>query len=549
MTNVNPYTSAVLKEVNHIISLLDRNAASFTYGCFDRRYWSWRMGDMPNASLQYGVYPLTWLWKNDATGKYKGNQNLLEWIVASLNYWTKIQNGNGSFNQFFPNEQSVGTTYYTLSAVLHAYENVKDCIDARLRINIEDAITRASDFILKNEETYAIISNHIALFAYVNLKLGHIRNDVRFRKKATQQLEVIFANQSAEGWFLEYEGADPGYQTQCVHYLAECYLLTGDSQILDRIKKGTEGFLVYFFHPDGSFGGEYGSRNTEIIYPAGFEALKEKLTACGEITRFVHKSLAEGRLVSLGSLEDENLLRLATNYLLASQYVDPREMEEDYPTSFPFNNNRVERNFNEAGIVIKGNARYYSIMNFKKGGIIKFFDKKEKRLAYEDNGYFLELNGAVVSNQVMQGTVPVISDSEITLESYFYEVLGDMLTPARNVILRMLALTFFNSLLITNLFRGWLVRKAFTGKKRYDIYLCRTLKYLESGLIIEDTIKKARSLHVNRHLMGKKAYAVKMASSNYHSDKDLIEVEGKGLDVKELNDKNTVKLTREISLR
>ena len=308
----NIYINNVYREVKRILSFLDRNIASSTYGCFDRRYWSWRIGDMPNASLQYGVYPLTWLWKHDKTGKYKGNSILLDWIIAALNYWIKIQNRNGSFNQFFPNEQSVGTTYYTLSAVLYAFENIKDLIDDGLRVKIEDTIAKSSNFILKNDEDYAIISNHIALFAYVNLLLHQTLHDNRFKEEALKQLDVIFQNQSSEGWFLEYEGADPGYQTQCIYYLSECYLLTGDVQILDKIRKSIEDFLVYFFHPDGSFGGEYGSRNTEIVYPAGFEILKDKIPACREITKFIQNNIQDSRLVSLDSLDDENLIRLSS---------------------------------------------------------------------------------------------------------------------------------------------------------------------------------------------------------------------------------------------
>lgn len=548
MINDNIYGKTALQEVNHILSFLDRNTASSTYGCFDRKYWGWRIGDMPNASVQYGIYPLTWLWKNDTTGKYKGNKNLLEWIAAAINYWIKIQNKNGSFNQFFPNEQSVGTTYYTLLAVLYAFENIKDFIDNELKVRIENAIAKSSDFVLKNDEEYAIISNHIALFAYVNLKLDRIRNDSRFKEKALKQLDTVFENQSTEGWFMEYEGADPGYQTQCIHYLSECYLLTEDSQIVDKIKKGIEEFLIYFFHPDGSFGGEYGSRNTEIIYPAGFEILKEKISACNEIAKFIRKNIREGKLVSLDSLDDENLLRLATNYLLASEYADRQVLEDNGSFSLPFNNNQIEKDFNEAGIVIRGNDKYYSIMNFKKGGIIKVFDKERKRLAYEDNGYFFEINGSVVTNQMMQDTLPVMNKSEIILNSCFYGVLSEMPTPATNIVLRLMALTFFRSLFITNLFRKLLVRKAFTGKTRYDIRLNRNLKYLEDGIIIEDTITKDGSLHISKHLIGRKAYAVKMASSNYHSDEDLVEIERERMDIKELNDKNTIKMTNKITL-
>lgn len=502
---------------------------------------------MPNASLQYGIYPLTWLWKHDKTGKYKDNNNLLEWIIAAMNYCSKIQNRNGSFNQFFPNEQSVGTTYYLLSAVLYAYENIKDIIDDAARANIENIIARSSDFVLKNDEEYAVISNHIALFASVNLGLTHITNDTRFKEKALKQLGIIFENQSAEGWFLEYDGADPGYQTQCIYYLGECYLLTGDAQILDRVKKSIEDFLIYFFHPDGSFGGEYGSRNTEIIYPAGFEMLKEKIPACREITKFIHRNIiSEGKLVSLDSLDDENLIRLSTNYLLASQYVEQYDEEDSRHLLLPFNNSKVEKDFNETGIVIRGNYRYYSIVNFKKGGIIKVYDKIRNMLTYEDNGYFLKIGNTIITNQIAQNTMLVADKSEVRFENNFYEALGEMLTPAKNILLRILALTFFRSLSVTNLFRRLLVKKAFTGKRKYNVHLKRTVKYLENSIIIEDKITKGKDLYINMHLTGRKTYAVKMASSNYHSDKDLVSIKVNSLNIEELNDKNVLTIINKV---
>lgn len=502
---------------------------------------------MPNASLQYGIYPLTWLWKNDETGKYRNNKSILEWVTAAIDYWIKIQNRNGSFNQFFPNEQSVGTTYYTLSAVLYAYENIKDHINGEMKSGMKNAISKAADFVFNNDEEYAIISNHIALFAYVNLKLGNMLNDSRFKEKAFKQLDLIFKNQSPEGWFLEYEGADPGYQTQCIYYLSECYLLTGDNTILAKTMRSIEDFLVYFFHPDGLFGGEYGSRNTEIIYPAGFEILKEKIRICREITRFIHENISNGKLVSLDSMDDENLIRLSTNYLIASQYAGKHTIAENSDLQLPFNNSHIEKDFQETGLVVRGNDKYYSIMNFKKGGIIKVYDKKDKKLVYEDNGYFFEINNTVVTNQMLQDTLPVIDKSEIRFDSCFYEVLGEMLTPAKNIVLRMLALTLLRSLSVTNLFRKLLVRKAFTGKKKYHIRLSRTISYLENGIIIEDTITKGKDLQVNGHLIGRKAYAVKMASSNYHSDNDLIEIKRKALNIKDLNDNNAIMVTNEIT--
>jgi len=529
---------------------MDRNSASGTYGCFDRRYWSWRIGDMPNASLQHGVYPLTWLWKNDITGKYRDNGNLLEWIIASLGYWAKIQNKNGSFNQFFPNEQSVGTTYYTLSAILYAYESVKRFLNDDLNKRIGNAICKSSEFILKNDETYAVISNHLALFAYVNYKLYCFRNDKRFLRKAENLLGTIFKNQSSEGWFLEYEGPDPGYQTQCIYYLAEHYLLSRGPMILERIKDSVKGFLIYFFHPDGSFGGQYGSRDTEIIYPAGFEMLKDKIPECRAISSFIRESIKNGIAVSLDSLDDENLIRLSSNYLVAYGYSGMGSENNGHcgrDQVFPFAKDRTEKDFKDAGIAVRGNKMYYSVTNMKKGGLIRVFDKNRRMLAYEDHGYFFQIGDSVIANQITQNNLSLMKPSEIQCESGCYKVLDKMLTPSMNIILRLLSLTVFKNIFFTNLFRKILIKAAFTGKKESPVYVRRRIEYYNDRISITDDIAKKKGLCIKRTITGRKAFCVKMASSNYHSWNDMLEIVRPKIDIDKLNRNNSVKVFKEIT--
>jgi hypothetical protein len=544
------YEQIYENEIRHIISLVDRNAASSTNGCFDRKYWNWRIGDMPSASLQYGVYALAWLWLNDASGKYRNNINVLEWILSGMNYWAEIQNRNGSFNQFFPYEQSVGTTYYTLSAVLFAFDGVKDNADAHTRTRVQSGIERAAQFLLKHQETYAIISNHLALYAYVNLHLARFTGDDVFRTMAMRQIQTIFHHQSSEGWFLEYEGADPGYQTQCIYYLAECYLLTRDREILERIRKSIESFLVYCFHPDGSFGGEYGSRNTEIIYPAGFEMLGNELPICREIVRFIRSGLSSGSLVSLDSLDDENLIRLATNYMIASQHVSTDEESVGVsPIVLPCDLPEVIKDFPEAGIFVRGNKRYYSIVSASKGGIIKVFDKRHKKLAYEDNGYFLRVGKHVATNQVFDAPNAVVENDFIRVESHFYEVLDGMLTPLTNIVLRILGITLFRNMMIVDMFRRMVVRKAFTGKKRHNVTLVRALSFGDDVIRVEDELTKGSDLMVTGLVAGRKRFALKMASSNYHSDKDLLPAAPLLPDIVALNQNHQIRISNKILLK
>lgn len=544
------YSQKVSGEVRRLLSLVDRNAASRTYGCLDRRYWSWRIGDMPNASLQYGVYPLAWLWTNSEDDRYRSNDSVLEWIMAGLDYWAGIQNRNGSFNQFFPNEQSVGTTYYTLAACLYAFEKIRSRLNSDLRIKVETAIGKASDFLLKNEEAYAVISNHIALFAYVNLRLSMFLNDNRFRDRALRQLQTVFDHQSPEGWFLEYEGADPGYQTQCIYYLAECYFLAGDPEILERVKRSVEDFLVFCFHPDGSFGGEYGSRNTELIYPAGFEMLGNELPVFRQIADFIRSGLSKGSLVSLDSLDDENLIRLVTNYMIASECASTDdESSAVHLGLLPCDRSQVLEDFPQTGVFVRGNERYYSIVNTNKGGIIKVFDRKKRKLVYEDNGYFVKIGERVVTNQVMERSDAVVKNGSIEFQCCFYEVLDGMLTPFTNILLRTLAVTLFRRTRIVDMFRRILVRKAFTNKKRYGIRLHRLILFGDDLIDIEDNLTKDGGLRVSGYVVGRKQFALKMASSNYHSDKDLLSVSPALPKIVELNENNAARISNRIMLK
>ena len=71
---------------------------------------------------------------------------------------------------------------------------------------------------------------------------------------------------------MEYEGPDPGYQTLCTHYLSSILEIEKSEKLLVSLKKSGE-FLSHFIHPDGSIGGLYGSRNTEVYYPGGISKL------------------------------------------------------------------------------------------------------------------------------------------------------------------------------------------------------------------------------------------------------------------------------------
>ena len=49
------YLKEILVAVPRILSHLDRDPFSPTYGCFDREYWAWATKEFPNIDLQRAV--------------------------------------------------------------------------------------------------------------------------------------------------------------------------------------------------------------------------------------------------------------------------------------------------------------------------------------------------------------------------------------------------------------------------------------------------------------------------------------------------------------
>jgi len=91
---------------------------------------------------------------------------------------------------------------------------------------------------MRNNESHAVISNHLAAAAAALLlwsKLSGCDN-----KKYSELLEIIYRNQSEEGWYKEYEGADPGYQTLCTHYLSRIYEITKDERLKNSLVRSAK---------------------------------------------------------------------------------------------------------------------------------------------------------------------------------------------------------------------------------------------------------------------------------------------------------------------
>ncbi|MCP4725300.1 MAG: hypothetical protein GY863_09705, partial [bacterium] len=201
-----------------------------------------------------------------------------------------LQNGNGSFDQWYPYEYSVGTTAFTLYPVTESYILIKDRLDKTFQNELISSFKKGADFILKNDEKHGFISNHQAGMALALYNVYLITSEERYKTGSDNILSRILMNQSEEGWYAEYGGADPGYESLGIYYLANLWKRSRNPELLESLKKSID-FYTYLIKPNRTVGGLFGSRNTELFFPSGFEILKDKIPVCGDICNFMTGSM------------------------------------------------------------------------------------------------------------------------------------------------------------------------------------------------------------------------------------------------------------------
>src|SRR5262249_16348245 len=134
-----------------------------------------------------------------------------------------------------------------------------------------------------------------------------------------------------------------------------------------ELKAGLEKairFAAHLVHPDGSFGGEYTSRNTYNFFPHGFEIAGAWMPEALEVnTRFL-AGLAQGLAPCYA---DDHIIGHHTwSYLLAWQRFVPTRAE-------PAPRATGRRDFRNGGIIIDRREGTELYLALNKGGVFKLF--------------------------------------------------------------------------------------------------------------------------------------------------------------------------------
>ena len=492
----------------------DRDPSSPTWGCFDRRYWAWKLVDFPEATFQRHVYPLSML-VQDPSSRFHNRADVLESIKAGLRFAVKIQHRNGSFDQAFPFEQSWGATAFLLQPLLAALECVRPAI-GRDADGIAERLSASAAFLRHAGERHGRITNHLAGGAHSLYAAGRVLGDGASTSAARALVADIVASQSREGWFPEYGGADPGYQTLCLHYLAEIDLVDRTPELTIAIERALE-FLQWFVHPDGTLGGLYGSRRTRIAYPGGFVLLSQRFPGAAAIAHSLLAAAADERSITVQTVDVGNLAPLLSSVVRAlsslSMSLDCSSPQPELPRA----RNSAAVDFPGAGLHVRSTTRYYAVVGSRNGGTLTVFDRASGHCLHDDGGYVGELaDGRQVTSQVTAQHEVNVDSTSVTVDAAFAEMSHPVPAPTRFVLLRLLNLTAMRSLAIGNAIKRLLVARLIAPQAAISLRVRRRFVFGDR-VSIQDRFDNPERLPVKSMRGGRPFVSIHMASASYYS--------------------------------
>lgn len=536
------YSDAALRSIPKLLQLIDRNPYSPTYGSFDRSYWHYRTMDFPCGMSQEFVLPLALAYRHPfPDNPYLAKDRMRELAMAGVDFARRSAHPDGSCDDYFPYERALGAMVFSL------YAMTETCLvlDEKRPEHLE-FFARRGEWLLHHNES-GQLANHQAFAALALQNVHMLTGDDRFAKGRDAYLDIVASWQSREGWFQEYEGADPGYHSCSISFLGKLMGKVRGTATEDRIigmLRPAVDFAWHFMHPDGSYAGEYGSRNTYHFYPHGFEVMAPHEPKAGQIAdQFLKLSLPRG---SRYFNEDD---RMCAHYVYDwfQSYLD---FCPDRPAQTLNERPDFTRHFPEARIIVRKTPRYYAVLSLAKGGVLKVTN--EAGPVYSDTGLIGRLSDGrvLVSHLVDDYAIKVESDRTPVIASVagqMCERKSKLPTPAKQILFRMLNLTLGR--FASNLLRKILQKILITGKPRTDYRFSRKFTLGEDRIEIEDSIQRPMGSveFVSLHL-GSDATSIYVANSNVYQESVLLPWQDLGAIVPELNSRGEARHTHVVEL-
>jgi hypothetical protein len=534
-----------------ILGNMDRNTFSPTYGCMHRDFWFYKTSDFPDGVRQFAVHALAIVYTHELSDNiYFGNERIKEWAIAGLDFLTKIQHSDGSFDEFYPYQRGwAGPTAYITYSVIESLKLLREDIPPETQDRILKMIRKSADFMVRFQQKDESIANHHAIACLAVWSAYELFDDSVLKRGYKKLWEGFLRFQTDEGWAVEADGIDPGYLTATVSFLAKLYHKNHDPEILGTLQRSIE-MCSYFVYPDGSYGGSIGSRDTMHFYPHGFELMGKEIPISGSVAEVMLRALSEGKLVPPKIMSDRYVAFRVPEYLLA--YLDYFSNLLEFP-DVPYHRKPFMQFFSESKVYVKNTDYYYHVANLAKGGVIKIFDKKEEKLIYNDCGLIGCLdNGELITSQWTDNNRTIKSEEkgwEVSGRLYMVPSMAvfDLL---KNLVFRSVLLFAKFSTRFSHLLSKKIRKKLMISYKEVPIFYRRSVSFDKREIVIKDRIETEGPLKIKKFSIGGEFTVRYVPQSRffqpyelYITDQSLTEDE-----LAELNSKGTKEFIRIIKI-
>jgi hypothetical protein len=376
-----------------------------------------------------------------------------------------------------------------------------------------DFFALRGDWLLAHNET-GQLANHQAFAALALYNVYLLTNDGRYRRGSNHFRDLTLSWGKSEGWFQEYEGADPGYHSCSIAFFGKLWQKSNDPKIKEALLKAVD-FAHLFMHPDGSYAGEYGSRNTFHFYPHGFELMAPFSRKAGEIAdSFLYKGMPNRTRY----YNDDD--RMAAHYVYDWMH-SWRDYAKDRPGPVALPEMSDARWLPEAKMQVVRTPSYHLVANASKGGAYKAVSAKGAFAG--DTGLIGELeDGRIIVTHIMgkNRITPSEDGRSVDIQGVFQLRKQLLPTPFKQVLFRLFMLTVgrFNA----NAVRSALQKILIVQKAPLRIRFRRQIKAEDDAVTIVDEVALPPGVRFKRLSAGTDATSIYVANSNVFQESTLL---------------------------
>ncbi len=381
------------QSIPRLLTLLDRNPCGDTSGMFDRDYWHFKTSDFSSASFQMGIGILAKLYSSDTF--YSRDTVLINFIEKAISSTEQIQHRDGTFDEWYPGERGwAGPTGYVLSSLCETFQLIEKELAPVIKDKLIKLISKSAISLTRTSE-YHTLTNHIAMAWLALVQAKHILNSSDFDSYIDKLKNRILNNfQQDEGWSLEYDGADPGYQSGTLCFISKGLRLISDPE-LESVALKSLKFISHFAYPDGSVGGAVGSRHTITFFISGLIHWRNNPLG-RSLCDHLELGLKNSNVVLPFDLDDHYFIYRLNDFLdsLLNLGLTQVSLVKE-PLPFELNKSFF---FKKAGLYLLSNENIYLVSSLSRGGVIMVWDLKTGKKVVNDNGVLIRCGQSCYSS-------------------------------------------------------------------------------------------------------------------------------------------------------